>query len=472
MSTVDDSLYWACFRGSKHRILKLANQKNVKFVHPRFGDTPLHQACKQGWLDIVEMLIEKYGCDPNVVTKSHKNLLHYACQCDSIDACGSIDVVKYLINKQHLNPLMRDNIDQLEPLDYALNNNQYSIAVYLCQHCISSDEMLSPNRIKTTINLFRYIADPWAHNIEDSVWKTADGDNIFQLMGSSKPCIQHIASAVVSEILNSHNANHNIVYFKPDLRTADGDTILEVVCQSRRIVSQISSAVMIKWLSESTDLLKIVTLDGITADGNNFLELICQSEKCLLQIASTVFLNSLRKAVLRSITIAIPDCKTADGDTLLQLILQSEMSISRISSHMLVKLLSNSKKISINEMKNVNPNWKTVDGAHFPHVLCLSNIENDKVTELIQYYILENGWNPDTFDSEGNTVLHIACQTDKLVLVSYLIDQTQCNPNIVNNKGSLPLDMTTNLEVINYLCEHDRTFEDNYQMAKQPIVDL
>jgi ankyrin repeat protein len=162
MSTADDSLYWDCYHGSKHRIVELVNQKNVNYVHPIIGDTPLHQACKQGWLDIVEMLIEKYGCDPNKVTKSGESVLHYACQCDKTDDCGNIDVVKYLINKHHLNPLMRNNINQLEPLDYAVNNNQHYTAVYLCQHCISSDDMLSPNRIKTTINLLSYIADPWA----------------------------------------------------------------------------------------------------------------------------------------------------------------------------------------------------------------------------------------------------------------------------------------------------------------------
>ena len=583
MSTADDSLYWACSLGFKHRILELANQNSVNYVHPRFGDTPLHQACKRGWLDIVEMFIEEYGCDPNVVTKNKLNLLHFACQyghndivtlliekygcdpnvvtesngsllqyaclyghidivklliekyscdpnmvtnsnesllyyayqygqikivmllieygCDPnavtesgesllhyacrcgnigfikllIEKCGcdpsvttesnqtllhyacqyhgNIDFIKYLINKQHLNPLIRDSINQSEPLDYAINNDKPSIGIYLCQH-ISSDEMLSPNRIKTTVNLIKFIIFRMVYgSIEDPLWKTANGDNILQLVGSSKMHIARIPSTVILMSI-SHNASCIIEYFKPDLRTADGDSILEVVCQSRRVVSQISSAVMIKWLSESTDLMKIVTLDRITADGSNFLELVCQSEKCLLQISSTVFLKWLRKTVLRSVTTAIPDCKTADGHTLLQLILRSDMSISRISSQMLVKLLSSSRKITINEMKNVNPKWKTVDGAHFPHVLCLSNIENDKVTQLMQYYILENGWNPDTLDGEGNTVLHFACQTDKLALMSYLMDQAQCNPNIENHEKSLPVDLTTNLEAINYLCQH------------------
>ena len=522
MSTAADSLYWACFEGKKLKALKVVDQSNVNYVHPPIGDTPLHQVCKQGWLDIVEMLIEKYGCDPemvtnnnesvlhyaclyghtdivtllieihgcdpnmvtksdesllhyaclyghikvvtlliekygcdpNVVTRSNDNLLHYACRC----ARGNIDIVKYLINEHHLNPLIRDNINQLEPLDYAVNNDRYYIALYICQHCISSDERLSPSRIKTTVNLIKFMilkADTWVYfgSIEDQMWKTANGDNILQLVGSSKIHIAHIPSAVMS---NSHNANCIIAYFKPDLRTADGDSILEVVCQSRRIVSQISSKVLMKWLSDSTELMKIVTLDGFTADCFTLLEVICQSEKCIIQISSTVFLKWLRKNILRSVTVAIPDCKTADGHTLLQLILQSEMSISRISSQMLAKLLSNSKKISINEMKNVNPNWTTVDGAHFSHILCLSNIENDKVIELLQYYILENGWNPDTLDSEGNTILHIACQNDKLALVSYLIDQTQCNPSIENSKGYFPFDMTINMKIIIYICQHSR----------------
>ena len=468
MSMVDGSLYWACSRGYKRWTLELANQNNVNYVHPRFGDTPLHQACGQGWLDLIEVLIEKYGCDPNVMTKSNQSLLHYACRD------GHVDVIKYLINKHHLKPLIRDNINQLEPLDYAVNCNQYRVAVYICRHCISSDEMLNPNRIKTTINLIEYIIS--RADTDSNAWKTANEDNILQLVASSETCIAHIPSAVVSKMLTSQKANCIIAYFKPYLRTADGDTILEVVYQSWRAISQISSAVMIEWLSDSTDLkyMKIGTLEGNTADGNNFLELVCQSEKCLIQISSTVFLNWLKKIVLRSVTIAIPDCKTADGDTLLQLILRLEISISRISSQLLAKLLNNSRKISIDEMKKVNPNWKTVDGAHFPHVLCLSNIENNKVTELMQYYILENGWDPDTFDDDGNTVLHIACHANELALVSYLIDQAQCDPNPVNCKGSLPVDITTNLEVINYLCQHDQVSVPSKRIIKwlnNPMID-
>ena len=108
----------------------------------------LHYVCRCGHIDVAKLLIEEYGCDPKVRTKSNQTLLHYIYAYQ----CGNIYFIKYLISKQHLNPLIRDSINQLEPLDYAVNNNESSIAAYLCQ-CISSDEMLSPNRINTTINL-------------------------------------------------------------------------------------------------------------------------------------------------------------------------------------------------------------------------------------------------------------------------------------------------------------------------------
>ena len=156
-------------------------------------------------------------------------------------------------------------------------------------------------------------------------------------------------------------------------------------------------------------------------------------------------------------TFSVPNCKTADGDTLYQLVLRSGTSLSRISSRVLVNLLSNSREITISDMKHVNPNQETLDGTPFLHALCHSNIEDKKIIELMQFHITENSWNPgsDYLDIEGNTALHIACRANNLALASYLIEQAHCNPNIENKSGSLPLDMTTNLEVIKYLCRHD-----------------
>ena len=400
LQEINSSLYWACFQGNKRLVLKLLNPDSVNYVHPVLGDTPLHRACKRGCLDIVKLLIEEYGCDPTVRTGSNKNVLHYAC------GHGHIDVVKYLIDKQHVNPLLRDYAI-LEPLDYALNNNKPEVAAFICQHCISSDEMLNPNRINTTINLIKYLlrVNPRSFvAINPIKWKTSNGDNILLLVGCSKSFISHIPSEVMLEILNSCNAKY--VVFIPDSTTSNGDNILELACQSKMYLSQTPSALILKWIGDAT-------------------------------------INKVNKS--------IPDSKTADGDTLLQLVLQSEMSISKTSSTVLSKLLNESREIHINQ---IDPSWKTLDGIHFLHVLYQLKVEDIKIVELMQHYILKDHLN--TFlDSKGNTALHIACQANKLAVVSYLIDQAHCDPNIKNKTGSLPIDITTNPKVIDYLCLHD-----------------
>ena len=62
----------------------------------------INPACKwPDWLDVVKLLIEEYGVDPNVTTNSNQSLLHYACRCDCID------IVNYLI-KKCLNQLLQE----------------------------------------------------------------------------------------------------------------------------------------------------------------------------------------------------------------------------------------------------------------------------------------------------------------------------------------------------------------------------
>ena len=499
MSESVSSLYWACYQGQKDSVLKLANFDSVNYVDPDLcGDTPLHQACRHGWLDIIKLFIEKYGCDPNVTSKyAHQSPLHYACRY------GHIDVVKYLINEQHLNPLLRNNIDDLEPLDYALNNNKTDIAVYLCQHCISSDELLNPNRIKTTINLIKSVIRV---NPFDPKWKPGDEDsssvNIVQLVGSSELCMSHMPSAIVLEILSIGI----IMEFEPDWRTGDGDKLIELVCQSETYLSQISSALIFKWLKDVTiDLVRKSIPDSKTADGKTLIQLVCQSEICTSHISTAVlskwlsdtchdlgeiiitpewktadsdtllqlvfqsetFVSHISSAVmtkwLRDTTLSdnlaniTPEWKTADGDTLFELVLQSEMFISKISSRVLSKWLSGSSEITIDLIKMVNPNWKTLDGDNFFHALCQSKIKDTKLIELMQYYIQENVLNPDIFfDSNKNTALHIACRDNRTAIVSFLLNEARCDPSIINGKESLPLDMATNPEIIKYLCQHDQ----------------
>ena len=452
MSESVSSLYWACYRGKRGSVLQLTNFKSVRYVDPDIGDTPLHQACRQGWLDIVKLLIEEYGCDPVTSKCQRQSPLHYACRY------GHIYVVEYLVKKQHSNPLLKDNIN-LEPLDHALNNNKTDIAVYICQHCISSDEALNPYRIETTINLIKCIlrADP-----SHPKWKTANGDNILQIVGSSKSCISRMSSAVVLEILITGTTNN----IQPDWRTGDGDTLLELACQSDTYLSQISSASILKWLEDvtiyqvkvsipdsktadgeilsqlvcqsemcishiSTEVLSkwlsdttlelgeiIVMPEWKTADGDSLLQLVCQSETCLSRISSAALLKWLHITTLYPVNISIPDSKTADGDTLIQLVCQSEKNVSQISSAVLSKWLRDTT-LDVNFAEAILPEWKTADGDTLLQLICqsetcLSQISSAVLLKWLHIAPLdqEKISIPDSKTADGNTLLQLVCQSE------------------------------------------------------------
>ena len=66
----------------------------LKEVAGRYGDTLLHMACQNGWLDMVKQLIEKSGCDPEIKDCGKQTPLHYACRC------GYLEIIQYLIQEQ------------------------------------------------------------------------------------------------------------------------------------------------------------------------------------------------------------------------------------------------------------------------------------------------------------------------------------------------------------------------------------
>ena len=285
--------------------------------------------------------------------------------------------------------------------------------------------------------------------------KTVDGDTPLQLVYQSKTTVSQTSSAVLSKWLDE-NALDLLKVITPDWKTADGDTLLQLVCQSQTCMSQTSSAILLKWLDETAltalDFSKVTTPDWKTADGDTLLQLIYQSETLLSQISSAVLLQWF-------VSVCIPSgCKVTDSDTLLQLILQSESSISKTPSKVLSMWLSDGREITVDQnlIQMADPKWKTLDGDCFFHALCQSETEDKKLIKLIQHYIQKDCLNPDTVDSNGNTALHIACQADKPELVSFLLNEAQCDPCKTNKMGSLPLDLTTNLEVINYICQCDQ----------------
>ena len=63
-------------------------------------------------------------------------------------------------------------------------------------------------------------------------------------------------------------------------------------------------------------------------------------------------------------------------------------------------------------------------------------------------------WNPDDIDSNGYTALHLACIAGSPTLVNLLLSVAHCDPNIKSNNEEVPLQMTTNPDIIRDLIRH------------------
>ena len=87
-------------------------------------DSLLHLACRHGWLDVVNHLIEEYGFDPNKSDIEKQTPLHYACRY------GHLDVVQYLIIHQQCDATAT-TLRNWTPLHYACRYGCMSIVEYL-----------------------------------------------------------------------------------------------------------------------------------------------------------------------------------------------------------------------------------------------------------------------------------------------------------------------------------------------------
>ena len=104
----------------------------------------LHLAVYNGWLDVMETLIDKYHTEPQ---KGGYEIytLHVAV------AAKRIDIVKYLITKCHCDPMCKDS-NGWPPLHYAAQYGSLNVMKYLITEC-NCDPMVTSNNGSTCLHL-------------------------------------------------------------------------------------------------------------------------------------------------------------------------------------------------------------------------------------------------------------------------------------------------------------------------------
>ena len=387
MSSLNTQVYQACRDGhrEKAKSLLLNNRISQDFTRLQWPSvtTSLHEACRRGWLDIVQILVEKCGSfSSNIINKDGESPLHYACHY------GRFDILKYFI-KQGSNPRMKDKFGR-EPVDIALLYDQINIACYLCQNYISSAELLAPDRMKKNFILVRKILqhDLWQQLLQ---FKTTDGDIFLNLVFHSSSMIEAcmsskrfaqklksvtnnkdvdtvphlimklchdesnvacLPSAVMSDWLSDTRLDIEKLIVSCNWKTADSDTVLQIVFKSKSCVSRISSVTMRDWLTHTNTDLLIEDFHCETADHITVSRIIHQIDSKSFERKNVFSHNTPICAIIT------PHWETVYGHSSLKVLFRSELYISCRSSTCLTKWLS---KTSLDLNRIVAVNMKTDD---------------------------------------------------------------------------------------------------------------
>ena len=459
------------------------------------------------WLQKTNLNLERIvTAVPNWKTADGDTFLQRLCQTKSYVSRTSSKILLKLLTHTSLD------------LELILPNFKTADGITLFQLVCQSKSCVI--RISSTVML-KWLTDTTHDHMELLVLnhETADGDTLLQLICRSESCVTHVSSKMLEYSLKRTNAELLIpnlkwktadgvpvnkivqkvinsqkcmvehlsepltdVVITPHWETDDGSTVLQVLYQSELYISQLSSANLSKWLQRTNvDVGKIVLPRWETADGDTLLQLVCQSESCVSRISSTIsasdglldfvfhseylisqitsqviysWLDSTKFALVGTI---VSSWKTKNGDSIFKLLCTSNVCFSHISSSLMLQWLNDVDTATFNILKSVHPDWTTNDGDAVLHLLCKSSMKEDKVVELLQYYLQESILNPSLKDSDGNTALHLVCKADNLkrVIISFVVSiNTKFDINDKNNKGVSPLVITKDPEITEKLVQH------------------
>ena len=92
-SSHETALHLACTLGHKHIVHMLMSRGADMYLRDCYNNAPIHRAASQGYIDIVELLIRDFLCNPMIRGYQGRTLLHFAC------GIGNIEFVDRLIQR-------------------------------------------------------------------------------------------------------------------------------------------------------------------------------------------------------------------------------------------------------------------------------------------------------------------------------------------------------------------------------------
>ena len=492
---------------------------NEKAYDPEVRDhderTPLHYACHA---DIVQYLMDEKNCDPCAIDIDCLTPLDFIC-CNPDSNYEQVgDIVRVLSRKTsqcHANEKKGNT-----PLHLACKYNNYIVADTLLSEGISDPTFKNyagqtPIKLTSSYEIFgafiqsQSAATEVAYHELFFVMQEEDALQIMQKLTNNKKWdpntktkegegALHFACRLCKQrvvLYLLHEANCN-----PTVKNASG--ITPFLCSPDWIVSRPSyirlfsshgatdsyiRAIANLDEGEALEFAKHLTTQGIwnlnemDNTGETVLHSACRANR------PRIVLYLLSKGNCN------PNVQNRAGMTPIYYVLNPDI-IGHLIKHgaklsdVYLHITSQNEDIAMNIIEHLsyyttswNPNRKTssdeimlhfamkqeqvqIISYLFPLAISDDAIEEDLLIDACKYLSQHNpDWNPNLTTSNGYNILHLACMSNKLTVVKYLLSEMCCDPNTISEQGDIPLRCTSNPEIVIQLLRHGANLPTVYQ---------
>ena len=424
-------LYMACYYDHLPVVEYLMSRPNCDINNNNNGSHPLIVATDKERLNIVKHLIDSKGCDINVREKTTESTpLHKAC-CN-----GSLLIVEYLISKPQCNVEARD-IKGKQPLYYAICQGHKEIILLL-------SEKISMNGLSECIRLTEMQAQPEIIKILKNIYELLQGNSNSLLEACKLGQIDNVRHLVINK------------HCDINAKGSEGYTPLHYACEKGKyeIVKILTDRPECNVEAENSygqdrplhkacesghvDIVHHLVIDkhcDINAKGSSgYTPLHYACEKGKYEIVK--ILTDRPECNVEAETSYGQDrpihkaCKSGHVDIVHHLVIDKHCDINAKGSsgytplhyacdngkYEIVKILTDHPDCNI-EAENIHKDRAV-------HVACESQHDT---TDIVRHLVVDKHCDINAKRSRGYTPLHYACDNGKYEIVKILTDHPDCN---------------------------------------------
>ena len=419
------------------------------------GWSPQLSASYGGHIDVLQLLIDNYHCDPSQGDDDGVTSLHVA------SYKGHINIVQYLVNECHVDPDRADSSGNTPLLYSALGGQVDLVTFFLKKKCNVSQV----NREGSSLSLLAFKSGRVAL-VRKLKQFGLFSENDLDYHGRG---IVHYCAMSDSVELLEYLQNNYIVIF--DGKDRYGITPLHIASQYA------SSAIIMRMIS----VYGYKVLLDTDYSGRSSLHYLCSGlieSHCVTEVYSKLFVAfdvpriqqlptysdknlTIKNKIFKFITLNVNVSKQHDRVSLLFTLLKKtskcpNFSINSITAtgQSLLHLACTSGSIllvKVLEEYGINTSSLDYDGRSAVHYAALSGSPT-----LLSYTVSQYSLNASQPDYKGVVPLALACKAGSINAVEYLINTTDIDIDVTSDEDKTPLHCScrhNNLELSQYLIE-------------------